>query len=206
MVPRCFSYAPSSPADPRLLAQLPPELQELLLETNGFVTFAGGLHVRGACAHPEWHSIEAVWHGQHALSTLYPGIEPGDVPFAQDIMGDQFLLRPLASGRIVIKLLAETGEVEGVATSLEEFFRLARADPLIYLSLAPVVQLQEEGRTLEPGQILVAYPPYCTEEAEDGVSLRAVPALRGLHFLSRLAARLHGARDGDPLTLKGLEL
>lgn len=39
-----------------LLVTLPGNLVGRLRQINGFILFEGGLHVRGVCADPEWHS------------------------------------------------------------------------------------------------------------------------------------------------------
>src|SRR3954453_4788104 len=93
--------------DPEVLGLLPPELAGLLAGQNGFVQFRGGLHVRGACRGPAWHSLREAWLGEGSFHRHYPEVRPGDVPFAEDCLGDQFLLR---EGR-VWRLAGETGEV-----------------------------------------------------------------------------------------------
>ena len=178
--------------DPEIHAALPADLGRLLGEINGFVQFQGGLHVRGICAEPEWHSLQQVWTGARPLHILYDEVRPDDVPFAQDCVGDQFLLR----GGEVVRLLAETGELEELAVDLEGFLTAANADPVGYLSLEPLLQVLNEGTALEPGQLILAYPPFCTEEAAEGVSLRAVPAEELLSFHADLAAQTGG--DGGP--------
>src|SRR5271166_4833360 len=79
--------------DRAILAKLPRALTELLEQTNGFIQFHGGLHVRGACRQPDWHSLRAAWESEHAFHQLYPEVDPEDIPFAEDALGDQFLLR-----------------------------------------------------------------------------------------------------------------
>jgi hypothetical protein len=79
--------------EPTLLARLPKALAMFLEETNGFVAFDGGLHVRGICAAPAWHSLVRFWSGDDALLRIYTSIHPDDVPFGEDALGDQFFLR-----------------------------------------------------------------------------------------------------------------
>ena len=79
--------------DREVFDRLPQPLRRLLEDTNGFVRYGGGLHVRGACTGPEWHSLRRAWSGEAAFHRLYDGIEETDIPFAQDCLGDQFLLR-----------------------------------------------------------------------------------------------------------------
>src|SRR5436190_11238258 len=115
------------PADDKeLLDQLPPDLAGLLKQLDGFVQFSGGLHVRGACRTPAWHSLRDAWRGEHAYHRLYPDVRPDDVPFAQDCLGDQFLLR---DGR-VWRLAAETGGTRSLGISLAGFLEAAQADPV----------------------------------------------------------------------------
>src|SRR5688500_2057614 len=79
--------------DAELLRELPEGLRDLLNWQNGFVLHGGALHVRGACSVPDWHSLRKVWQSDEALHHLYATVQRADVPFAQDIFGDQFLLR-----------------------------------------------------------------------------------------------------------------
>ena len=79
--------------DVQILQILPPDYQEFLLSLNGGILFGGGLHVRGACESPDWHSIRRVWTGPDALSSFYTSVVAEDVPVAQEVGGDQFLLR-----------------------------------------------------------------------------------------------------------------
>jgi hypothetical protein len=178
--------------DDRTLARLPPGLAGLLRQLNGFVQFGGGLHVRGACRRPDWHSLRTAWDGDDALHRLYPDVRRTDVPFAEDCLGDQFLLRD----GVDRKLAGETGELESLDVDLTGFLEQAQADPVEYLGLGPLTQFQQEGGTLEPGQLLSAFPPYCAEQSADGVSLRAIPALERRRFLADLAAQIRDLPEG----------
>jgi hypothetical protein len=120
------------------------------------------------------------------------------VPFAEDCLGDQFLLR---EGR-VWRLAAETGEVESLEVGLGGFFEAVQADPVEYLSLHPLLQFQREGGRLEPGQLLAAAPPFCIQESANGVSLRAIPADERRRFLADLAAQLRDVPDGGQIDFR----
>src|ERR1022692_4903684 len=142
--------------DPEVLEQLPKALADLLQQTNGYIHYHGGLHVRGACKAPAWHSLREAWNGPNAYHRLYPDVKPEDIPFAEDCLGDQFLLR----GREVWQLFAETGEVESLEASFKEFMANVVDDPGEHLGLHPLLQFQREGGHLQPGQLLAAYPPF----------------------------------------------
>lgn len=180
-----------------LLALLPAELQDLLSAVNGFILHDGALHVRGAVLAPEWHSLRAVWQGEESLSRLYPKVRADDLPFAQDCVGDQFLLRD----ERVLRLEAETGRVEEISPSLFDFLRDASTNPDETLSPQPLEQYQLDGGELEPGQLLHVSPPYCTLESEDGVTLRAIDAQELLRFHADFAARIRGLPSGSRIKI-----
>jgi hypothetical protein len=184
--------------DAETLAKLPKELAALLQQVNGFVQFHGGLHVRGACLAPTWHSLRDAWIGPNALHELYPEVKPSDVPFAEDCMGDQFVLRDGA----VWHLLAETGELESLEATFKEFFQNVEEDPGEHLGLHPLLQFQRDGGHLQPGQLLAAYPPFCLEEAEDGVTLRALPAEERRRFLAEFAKQIRDLPDGAKIDVR----
>src|SRR5437016_6339491 len=112
-----LNYTGPAIDDPEILAKLPKGLAELLQENNGFIQYHGGLHMRGACKAPDWHSLRDAWLGEHAFHRLYPDVKPDDIPFAEDCLGDQFLLR----GGEVWHLYAETGEVEALEANFKQF-------------------------------------------------------------------------------------
>lgn len=51
----------------------------------------------------------------------------------------------------------------------------------------PLLRFEREGNRLEPGQVLQAYPPCCTKEAANGVSLRATSAVEAFAYLAEFS-------------------
>ena len=178
--------------DTAILDELPSELVHLLRRANGYVAYHGGLHVRGACHSPEWHSLRHAWEGRGALHRLFPTVRTDDIPFAEDALGHQFLLR----GAIVHRLDAETGETESLDVDLAGFDAAVRADPVAYLHLQPLERFRAEGGELAPGQLLSVYPPYVFRESGDGVTLRAIPTADRLAFLAELTRAIRSVPDG----------
>jgi hypothetical protein len=164
--------------DVEILALLPLPLRKFLEQTNGYIAFHGGLHVRGACLAPEWHSLRWAWIGDHALYTLFPVLNATDVPFAQDALGDQYVLRD----RHVQRLDAETGELTALGVDLAEFDIAVRASPIAFLNLAPLERFRADGGILVPGQLLSVYPPYCVNAGASDRSFRAVRADDRIRF------------------------
>ncbi|HEY0071317.1 MAG TPA: hypothetical protein VGE04_15235 [Chloroflexia bacterium] len=184
--------------DRETLTHLPADLRNLLEQLNGFIQFGGGLHVRGACVEPAWHSIRETMAGELALHERYPHMLPTDVPFAQDAVGDQYLLRD----GVVHWLYAETGDLESLRIGLIEFIEAAQSNPDEYLGLQLLRRFIAGGGTLQPGELLHVYPPLCTVEAKSGVSITAVPAAERLRFLAQFAAQVRGVSAGGQIEMR----
>ncbi len=185
------TFVGSAVDDLDVLSLLPDELASLLRDTNGFVLFHGGLHVRGAVRSPAWHSIRAVMEGDEALHKLYASVMQTDIPFAEDCVGDQFLLR---AGE-VWRLEAETGDIEKTADSFALFWAAIAKDPYEALNFNPDLRL-------EPGKLLHAYPPFCTKESKLGVSLKPIPALELIRFHADFARQLAAVPEGASIKIK----
>jgi hypothetical protein len=169
-----------------ILDSLPPALASLLQQINGFIQFNGGFHLRGACWQPEWHSLRTAWFGDRAFHRLYSQVMPEDIPFAEDCMGDQFLLR----GETLYHLSGETGELTVLEWSFRQFIQEIQTNPVEVLSLQPLLQFQQKGEILQPGYLLAAYPPFCTKESANGVSLSAVSSRNRYQFLADFASQI----------------
>jgi hypothetical protein len=189
---------PPFEASSSIVAALPDNLVGLLNQINGFILLEGGLHVRGVCSEPQWHSLASVLTGPQALHTFYPALHATDVPFAQDCVADQYVLRE----RVVHKLDAETGTLSSLELSLPKFLAAAEANPVEFLGMQPLQRYQHDGGALDPGQVLHVYPPFCTQEAADGVSLQAVPFNEAIAFLSGFARQVSGLAPGQQLHVK----
>ncbi|HYR12517.1 MAG TPA: hypothetical protein VEQ60_32310 [Longimicrobium sp.] len=184
--------------DEEILVELPREMRSMLAAINGFVLFGGALHVRGAVREPAWHSLRALWKGPDSLADLYPAVHANDIPFAQDCVGDQFLLHDGA----VVRLAAETGEVEPLGMPLFDFLQRACADPTEFLSAHPLIQYLNDGGELQPGMLLHAYPPFCTQQASQGVLLRPVPAAELIRFHASLARQMGAIPEGGSFEMR----
>jgi hypothetical protein len=178
--------------DPEILDLLPSPYRNLLERANGYVAYHGGLHVRGACMKPRWHSLREAWFGQDAIHRLYPAVQESDVPFAEDALGDQFLLRDA----VVHRLSAETGDVESLHVGLYDFDQAVRSDPVDYLSLAPLENYHLQGGTLAPGQLLSVFPPFVLRTDRSDSSYRAIDSLDRRRSLAALARQLRELPDG----------
>jgi hypothetical protein len=184
--------------DGAILERLPAPYRDLLTRANGYVAYHGGLHVRGACLAPEWHSLRAAWEGPNAIHRLFAAVAPDDIPFGQDALGDQFVIR----NDVVHRLDGESGELESLDVDLADFDANVRADPLNYLRLHPLERFRADGGELNPGQLLSVYPPFCLKQSADGISVRAIPAADRLGFLASFAAQISRLPDGTVVTMR----
>ena len=183
--------------DEGLLSHLSDTLSSLLQQINGFTQYSGGFHLRGACREPLWHSLGYVWRGEGALWKSYAQISADDIPFAQEAMGDQFILR----NGIVFRLESETGELKNLNCDFQMFLANVQNDPVGYLSLQPFVKFSNDGGKLEDGQLLNVYPPFCVEHSGE-YSYRAISALERLAFLANFSQQIAGVDDGGVIQLK----
>jgi hypothetical protein len=119
-------------------------------------------------------------------------VQASDIPFGEDCMGDQFLLREA----MVVRLLAETGDIEPVHVDLPEFLKRAETEPLEFLQMHPLLQYKRDGGALAPGQLLAASPPFFVQEAGECVSLRAISTEERRLFLADVARQVRDLPDG----------
>lgn len=185
----------------KIIEKLPDNLVSLLKQINGFIQYSGGFHLRGVCSEPQWHSIESMMNGPLSLHNSYPAITVTDIPFAEDCVGDQFLIR----NRNVIKLISETGEVEEYGFGLATFLKSASENPIEFLGMEPLLQLQNEGGALEPGELIHVYPPFCTREAKNGVSLKALTSNEVLLYLADFSKQVSTLGEGEQFEIKVVE-
>jgi len=83
-----------------------------------------------------------------------------------------------------------------------EFLADAVRDPDETLQPEPLLRFREDGGDLEPGCLLLAYPPFCTAESAEGVTLKDVPCDELLHFHADFARQIRGLEDGQKIRVK----
>ena len=183
---------------PERLVNLPSDLFEILWQVNGFVAYAGGLHIRGMVDEPAWHSLDRYWSGDMALHELFRDVQPYDVPFGVDFLGNQFLLR---DGR-VFRLRGDTGELASLDLDLPHFLDACREDPVEFLSLHLLAEFHQEQGLLEPGSLVHAMPPLCLRHADAKLALQPVPADNAISFLANFARQIQDLPEGSEVNLR----
>jgi hypothetical protein len=185
-------------SDLDLLNKLPQSYREILNQINGLIAFDGGIHIRGICANPNWHSISEIMFGNMALHKLYESILDTDIPFGQDVVGDQFILRE----NKVYRLYSEIDDLLDLDCTLNEFLEMIQSDPIDNLGLYPLIEFMNNGNSLQPGQLLNIYPPFCTKEAANGVSIRAISVFERIKFLADFASQIKSIKENEQVRIK----
>ena len=175
-----------------LLNRLPQEIVATLQRRNGFFLADGAFHMRGACQEPKWHSLRAAWEGDLAFHRLYPEIKEIDIPLAEDCFGDQFLLRDGS----VIRLFAETGEIEPLNLSWSEFLTGVESGPGEFLDLRLPDRFRQAFGNLQPGFQIHVYPPFVAQQCINP-SMRPIPAMELKAYQAELARQIRGIGDGQ---------
>ncbi len=102
----------------------------------------------------------------------------------------------------VWKLSGETGEIDDLHLTLSRFLDLAFDDPVDFLGLQPLIQFEQEGGSLLPGELLSVYPPFVFEESKNGVSLAKAPVLERILFLADLARQIARVQNGEQVKIE----
>ncbi|UOR03522.1 SMI1/KNR4 family protein [Hymenobacter aerilatus] len=184
-------------SDAATFARLPLALQNYLLQCNGLLAYQGGLHLRGCCQAPAWHSLRHAWEGETALSARYQKVRPTDIPFAEDYAGNQFLLR----GEEVVFLDAETGEIAYLQVDFEKFIAGVEKFPQQALGLELLISYLKGGGHLRPGELLSIQPPQCVEAPNQQRTLRPQPTAERLAFLADFYRQIRNLPDGQALRI-----
>ena len=184
--------------DHEILGLVTTELADFYKQVNGIIAFNGGLHIRGCVNSPIWHSLKSYWTGENALFKKYDQLNEKDIPFGQDCVGNQFILR----NSLVHQLNSETGDIENLELTFNEFLSYAIKDPMDFLALQPLQQFHNENGKLEPGELLNVYPPFCMKESGNGISLKNVPVEQRINFLADFYNQIKDLEDGQEIKIK----
>jgi hypothetical protein len=186
-----YSYIGPPVDDSYILAELPVPLMRVLLERNGFIAYDGGLHVRGACLAPSWHSLRYWMRSDDALHRQFSAVHESDVPFAEDAFGDQYLTRDDE----VHRLVAAQGEVQALSFGVKGFLAAVERDPVGFLGMEPLRKFRDAGGVLAPGELLSPDPPSMAAESSGIVGFRAIPAAERIALLAKLARTVEESPD-----------
>ncbi|EHI9243114.1 hypothetical protein J9100_004467, partial [Vibrio vulnificus] len=144
------------------------------------ILYSGGLQVRSHDAQERLLNVNTFLEGEFAFHNLYREVKASDFPIAQDCFGDQFLIRD----NLVVKLNAETGEIDEFGCTWEQFLAWVDEDPIERLNIPSDLELKV-------GQLLFAYPPFCTIEGSNA-SIKAIDGIELISFHADFARQING--------------
>ncbi|MEM1221806.1 MAG: hypothetical protein AAGH40_03520 [Verrucomicrobiota bacterium] len=186
-----ITWEAGSSTDIPMLNNLPKELHDLVADSGGFIVHHGAIHFRGCTEAPKWNSIREVYWGDGSLKMKYPQIDVDDIPFAHDQVGDFYLWR----NEEIFHLDSETGDVSRFEHSFDLFIKGIEENIEEYLQISL-------DRRLEPGRALHVYPPFCTAEASDGVSMRDVSVEELIEFHADFAKQIRDIPEGGKIPVE----
>ncbi|KJG05922.1 hypothetical protein UB33_11195 [Photobacterium angustum] len=143
------------------------------------ILYSGGLQIRSYDALERLLNVNTFFEGELAFHNLYREVRASDFPIAQDCFGDQFLIRD----NLVVKLNAETGDIAEFGCTWDQFLAWVDEDPIERLDIPSDLELKV-------GQLLFAYPPFCTAEGNNA-SIKAIDGFELISFHADFAKQIN---------------
>ncbi len=192
------ALAPIPESMPRFFTDwaLGGELFAMLQRKNGFYAFESALHVFPITTDPGsglegWNS-PLLWRGE------YKDLTDGLLFFAEDVFQDQFCL---AQGG-VMRFLAETGDTELLADSMEAWADLILSDYPMQTGWKFAHDWKTTYGPLPRGKRLMPKLPFILGGKYELDNLWAGNPLEGLSFKADLAMQKRGMPDGTKVRLR----
>jgi len=170
------------------------QLANFLRQKNGFYAFESALHLFPACRAERIMNLEK-WNNPKLWIEYYDDTAMDILLFAEGILGDQFGVK---DGEIV-RFEAETGLIESVAASLEEWAALILNDYKYQTGYPLAHEWQKAHGPLPTGQRLVAIMPFVLGGSFDVSNLFALDAAKAMRYHGELALQIRHAPDGTKI-------
>lgn len=176
--------------------------RRLLERINGGYLFQRALHLFGACERPAWHSL-AAWNAPATWRDAYGPLTDGLIFFAEDAFGDQYAYsrRPGEPSAEVLRFESELGRAHAVAPTFAAWIDGLLLQPSSLLPIDVIAAQAAEGKRLQPGNQLFAWPPLFSLEAAEGVTVGHVDALEAMRFRGDLASKISGLPTGTQVKI-----
>lgn len=189
-----ITYRGGEIEDRDIYEAMPGILQDFYEQSNGLIAFEGGLQIHGCVNSPNWFSLRNAMAFVH---DNYDAVRPDDIPFAQDCLGDHYVL----SGETVVHLNGETGEIDPLEITFEQFLIQACEDAVDFLSLQPLEMFRANGGVIEPGELLNVYPPFSMQSDDQDYDLKVIDAMEQRNFLADYYAQIKNLKDGQEVRI-----
>jgi len=195
--PLCGSIVPADQSSLASHGALGGELLELLRAKNGFFAFESALQVFPLGGTGDDLEISA-WNRPSTWRWTYSGLIPDfAVFFSQDVFGNQFALLD----GVIARFVAEGGELQKVASSLEAWAQVILTDWRQYLGYDLAHVWQTLHRPLREGERLVPKIPFVLGGEYDVSNLYAGNIVETMRFRGELSRQIAGHADGTRVNL-----
>ena len=185
---------------PRSWIGLKSELYNFLAKKNGFYAFESSLLVR-----PLGESIAplslAHWNEPNLWRNTYRLELPELYFFAEDIFGGQFAL--IDDG--VVSFDPETGEIEKIASSLEDWAKMLLRDYNYYTGYSLASTWQKINGPLQVGSRLIPKQLFVLGGEFQTSNLMCINDVRGMRSRGFFATELKDVPDGGKVTFELVE-
>lgn len=175
--------------------QLPPLLAPLFERKNGFYAFESALLVRPFGAPMGGVLDIASWNARHDWAGVYGDDLNGVVLFAEDLFGCQFGV----SRDGVVSFNPESGEVEFLAATIEEWAARLLGDFEVMTGHPLAHDWQTRHRSLAPGERLFPVVPFVLGGDFTVDNLRPAADVKGIRFYAELFRATSQVPDGGQL-------
>jgi hypothetical protein len=174
------------------------ELATLLGWCNGFYAYESALLVRGGGNVPPPRDL-AAWNTPDAWLAQYDDFNLGPMLFfAEDVFGNQFAI---ASDRVVL-FDPETGRMEKVAQTLEDWARVVLGDYAYFTGYPVAHEWQKRNGPLRPGTRLMPKIPFVCGGEFAVSNLGPIEEREGMAFRASLARQIKDMPDGAAIQFK----
>lgn len=177
------------------------ELSELLRQRNGFYAFESALHVYAAGDPGALGGSLEEWNASTGWRAVFGSMADGLVFFAEDIFGSQFAL----SGNQIAIFEPETGQVDVMATSIEDWADQLLADHEMFTGFPLARDWQSVHGQLSPGQRLVPKVPFVLGGAFEVDNVYALDASEGMGVRGELAVQIRDMPEGGDVQYRVIE-
>lgn len=186
-----------APEISRMAGTLARELEELLLEKNGFFAFEGALRVFPTCKTRQSIGLED-WNSAHLWLEYYSDLVDGCLFFAEDIFGGQFVLK----NDSVHTFDPETANLEIMASSLEEWAEQLLTD-YNYLTGYPLAhEWQANYGSLSFDSRLMPKVPFVCGGKFELENLAEINSVSSMRSRGNLAQQIFDLPDGAQIEFK----
>lgn len=176
--------------------RLGAELRELLVLRNGFYAYESALHVFPSGVAAGVMDL-ATWNGPDTWRSEYGDLADDCLFFAQDAFGLPFCIH---DDRVCS--FAETGEIEVVAESLEDWAGRILVDSALLLGYPIAHEWQRANGPLAPGKRLAPAVPFMLGGEYDVEGLHDIDQADLMRFRGMIAVQIRDLPDGAEVRLE----